>query len=204
MYRIGHGCPILYTCDLECSMSNKHDRQKQILLDAAASALGANPAIGMSALAKELGVARSSLYRYFPSKEELVRDLIVSSMTELDAAVTRACEGALSYQQVFRALIETTIPRAAMLRVYELAQDMPEDPVIRAALDKQAEEMTAVVEGAKSAREIDRGLPTRWILKHLDALIWVAWGEIEAGYLAPRQAPELVFETFWRSVTPRD
>jgi AcrR family transcriptional regulator len=47
-------------------------------------------AMSLRALAQEVGLQTASLYRYFPSKQEMLRDLMVAHMTDLLGAWERA------------------------------------------------------------------------------------------------------------------
>jgi AcrR family transcriptional regulator len=58
----------------------RHEITRDQILEAAARAFAAGGLQGtsMESIASEAGFATSSLYRYFPSKQELYRDLVVS------------------------------------------------------------------------------------------------------------------------------
>jgi AcrR family transcriptional regulator len=66
------------------------------ILDAARGYLATDgaPALSLRAIARDLGMASSALYRYFSSRDELLTRLIIDAYDSLGAAA-EACEGAI-------------------------------------------------------------------------------------------------------------
>lgn len=93
---------------------------RQRILDSAGAAFYRNgfQAIGVDTLAEQAGVSKMTLYRHFPSKD----DLIVSVLTEFD-------HGAQAfYEQV---MAKATTPRAKLLAVFTWIAGRSADPECR-------------------------------------------------------------------------
>jgi AcrR family transcriptional regulator len=67
----------------ELTQEIKREARRQLASDGARQ-------LSVRAVARELGMASSALYRYFPSRDELLTALIVDAYTELAEAVERA------------------------------------------------------------------------------------------------------------------
>lgn len=65
-------------------------RNDQVILDAARMVFVANPAAPVAAVAKQAGVGISALYRRYPSKEELLRQLCADGLRRYIAVAEQA------------------------------------------------------------------------------------------------------------------
>jgi len=65
-------------------------------------AAGGAAALSISAIAKELGVSGPALYRYFPSRDALLADLIVDAYGDLAEALDRAAPGLPALAAAYR------------------------------------------------------------------------------------------------------
>ena len=72
------------------------ERTRQAILVAAREELAANGGVGLSmrAIARQVGIVSSAVYRYFPTREALLTTMIVESYGSLAAALTAAGAGA--------------------------------------------------------------------------------------------------------------
>jgi AcrR family transcriptional regulator len=71
-----------------------HQAVREDIVEAARRQLAVDgaPALSLRAVARELGMASSAMYRYFTSREELLTALIVDAYTEMGEAAEQAAE----------------------------------------------------------------------------------------------------------------
>src|SRR5262245_22334496 len=105
------------------------DAQRGAVLRAAVELLGARGYAGCSvaAVAAQAGIATGSVYRYFPSKAELVAELFRTVVGREVAAVTAAAARPASPLRRVAAVVETFATRA--LRAPGLAHALLAEPV---------------------------------------------------------------------------
>ena len=173
---------------------------REAVLDAAAWVLAENPGASMSAVAEAAGVGRATLYRYFPSREALVRELALEAIERTDAAVAPVFEQGLNSEDSLLGMLEAIVPLGD--RYHFLATERIEDQEFAEQIRRQARETAELVEQAKKDGLFASGLPTAWIVAAIDALIWAAWDTVREGTVAPRDAASLAFKTLTRGLAP--
>lgn len=172
----------------------------EAVLDAAAAVLAANPGASMSAVAEAAGVGRATLYRHFPTREALMRELALEAIERTDAAVAPVLAEGLSSEDALLGMLEAIVPLGD--RYHFLANERIEDPEVAEETRRQTRETEEFVEQAKRDGLFDAGLPTAWIVAAIDALVWAAWDSVREGTVAPRDAASLAFKTLTRGLMP--
>jgi len=139
------------------------DTRRQGILAAAARVLAAREAAGMAEVAAAAGIARGTLYRYFPSRESLLRALEVAANEE---AGRRLAEANLDQVPVDEALARAT---RALVAVGEdfivlLRERRPPEPGFAAPL-------VALLERGREGGQIRGDLPLATLVESLLVLI---------------------------------
>ncbi len=178
-------------------------RSREAMIAAASRVLAREPASSLAEVATALGVGRTTLHRMFPTRTDLLRAIAEDALTELSRAYTEAGFGPDEPPEDVlggvRRVVEHLIPRGAallfLLRVPELADD--------ADLARRTGELDQPLHDAL-ARDVGvlrADVPSWWAVEMLLAAVYVAWEQIEAGRLAPLDAPDLVMRTWLAGVT---
>ena len=170
-------------------------------MDAAASVLASNPGAPMSAVAEAAGVGRATLYRHFPTREALVKELALEAIERTDEAVAPAFAPGLTSEESLRAMLEAIVPLGD--RFHFLAREWVEDDDVAAGERRQRRGLEEFVEHARRDGFFAAEVPTAWIVAAIDALVWAAWAAVEEGAIAPRDAATLAFDTLTRGLAPR-
>ena len=173
---------------------------REAVMDAAVSVLARNPGAPMSAVATAAGVGRATLYRHFPTREALVRELALEAIELTDAAVAPAFAQGMSSRDSLLAMLTAIVPLGD--RFHFLAREWVEDEDVAAGYRRQARELEAFVEQAKGDGLFAPEVPTAWVVAAIDALIWAAWEAVKEGTVAPRDAASLAFKTLTRGLGP--
>ncbi|MHB8695710.1 MAG: TetR/AcrR family transcriptional regulator, partial [Solirubrobacteraceae bacterium] len=77
----------------QAAMRSDAVRNVERVLEAACSVLAKNPAASMEQVAAASGVHRSTVYRRFPTRDELVEAILERALNEVSAMVTAAADG---------------------------------------------------------------------------------------------------------------
>lgn len=172
------------------------NRSRETVLQAAFTALAADPTASLAEIAAAAGVGRATLHRHFAGRDDLMRAMALRALDELDTAVEQATRDAPSHTDALRLSLHAMIPLAA--RHWFLANDdLSDDPEIAAAYEKDAAEMRMTIEGARAEGTFAADVPTPWIVASFEALLFTAWEQVRAGELTPKQASALA----WRTLT---
>jgi TetR/AcrR family transcriptional repressor of mexCD-oprJ operon len=172
------------------------ERNRELVLDHATRLLAQDPAVAMAEIAHAAGIGRATLYRHFPTREDLLTAIDERAFEETEAAfaASRLAEGTAT------AALERLV--AAVLDVgdryrFLLAEEAVD---VRAEYRRQRDErlaapLFALVERGQAAGEFSAALTPRWMLTVLGAVIVAALREIMEGRLEREQAPGVVTAT---------
>lgn len=112
------------------------------ILDAATDLFGRRgvDAVSLDVIAAEVGVAKQTLLYWFPSKDDLVQDVLVAAAQELtvviDAAVRAAADDPLDQvEAVIRAVFRPAVRRPALLGLVREVSRLPSSVGDRLAAD---------------------------------------------------------------------
>ncbi len=186
-------------------MSQSHSQRtmaRQSLLDAAGQVLARNPGAAMADIAEKAGVGRATLYRHFPTREDLIRALALESLRQTDEATRQIPVEHLSAEAVLAEIFEAIVPMGDRFRFLLNEPAALHDPEIEAACDRQRDELAELVDAMKAEGTLDRAVPTAWVVAAIDALIYAAWDAVDEGAVARRDAAALAFRTILLGLGP--
>jgi AcrR family transcriptional regulator len=172
------------------------ERNRESVLDHACRLLAENPAIGMSEIASAAGIGRATLYRHFPTREELIAAIGARAADEMEQAIAASRLDQGTTEEALHRLILALLEAGDRYR-FLLMQGIkgPTEEELRARADHLRAPVFALIERGQAAGEISPSLPPAWIVSLLGAVIITAVQEIAAGRLDPGQAPAVVTAT---------
>ncbi len=176
---------------------------REILLDAATVVFSKNPGAPLSEVASTAGVGRATLYRYFPSRDDLIRELTLESYRQTDAALAPVLARDLSGEELLLAILEAIIPLGDRYYFLLLERTYEHVPEIQALTQRDEKEWHSLFESMKSKGVIAPEVPTAWAKAAVEALIYAAWSSAHEGYIATREAPKLVYRTLMAGLGPK-
>lgn len=165
-------------------------RSRAAILDAALGLLNERPDAGVGTIAQAAGVSRQTVYAHFPSREELLSE-VVDHLTERTVAAMEA------------AAPDEGPAREALLRLLDTAEEVTgRYPVLvrqvthlttGAKEDRDRHEgvttvLCRVVRRGQASGEFDAHASAEWLVAATVALAHTASGEAAAGRLSPRGA----------------
>ncbi|MBP0001058.1 MAG: TetR/AcrR family transcriptional regulator [Cyanobacteria bacterium SID2] len=184
-------------------MSNStRNASKRALLKSAATVLARNPGSSLSDIAAQAGVGRATLYRYFPSRDELVRELALEAMEEIDRVTERVRRQNLPSQAALLAFLEEVVPLGDRFHFLVSESVAYTDPDIAAAYTRQMSELDEFVTTLKQDGVLGLDIPNAWVTSAIDALIWAAWSSVDTGYIARKDAAVFVYRTLIKGLAP--
>lgn len=159
-------------------------------------------ALTMSALAREAGVSRPTLYQHFPSTEDVLEAAVIRAVDLGQEDLAAAGEAAGSATEALVRLLEQRWSSlAAHDELHRVAADaLPPGRML--SLHHQAQESLAVlIEAGRDAGELRADLPTSWLVAVVYGLLHQAAQEVLAGRLARDEAGDVLARTVLSALT---
>ncbi|WP_405059672.1 TetR/AcrR family transcriptional regulator [Kribbella sp. NBC_01505] len=163
------------------------------VLDVAAAVLAKDPAASLGEIARAAGIGRTTLHKQFPTRHDLLVG-VASRALDISEAVVAA---APADPDPLRRAVVDLLPYGAYLTLLMAQPEVFADDAITSRTDALTAPIAAIVAGAGGVRP---GVPDWWLVRSLHALLFTAWELVQGGWLAPRDAPELVLSTFTQGV----
>ncbi len=171
-------------------------RNLELLLTTGARMLAEDPATSIAAIAAEAGVDRRTVYRRFPSREELLAAVYRARLDAIEAAIEAA---RFREAPVLEALNRYVQGIVEVNRTWPAdVSRMRSDPEIWARRQRAVEEVDRFLERAADEQFLRAGLPVRWPGAVLGSLVGLSTKELMV--LDDAQAANVIVDTFLRAV----
>ena len=183
-------------------MSQDHDdhlradarRNRRIVLDAAVTLLADRPQATMQEVADASGVGRTTVYRHFPTRQDLVDALFVQVLREGRGAVAEVVAMEGSAHDILCELGPKLIEIGDRYRFLDAHPELRERALsVRAGLD---DPLAAYLTEAQARGELRDDVPIEWMLTTLRALAVAAIVDLAAGRLGVKEAGRLLGTTY--------
>ena len=137
------------------------ERNRETILDHAARLLVDDPAVGMAEIAAAAGVGRATLYRHFPTREELVEAIGERALEETDRAIdaSRLEEGTAveAFRRLIAALFEVGDRYVFLLR--QSTSHAQTEEGVTEAMEHIGARLVSFFERGQASGEFSRTLP---------------------------------------------
>ena len=173
-------------------------RAARPLLDIAATVLVSDPAASLAEVAEAAGIGRTTLHKHYATRDDLVRAVGHRAIDLWEQAVGTVTGddggGGL------RELIAAMIPNGPQLAFLWRTPAFDHDDEIRTRWAAAEERCLAVLKQAQARGVLSASAPDWWLRQTFYALIYTAAESVQAGRLAPRDAPALVLNTYLNGI----
>lgn len=184
-------------------MIRRRDPAAERLLDAAARVFTERgPGAGMAEVAAAAGVGRATLYRYFPSRDALLRGLVEAAAAEVEQRIADADVDAVDAREGVARLCRgfmTAGARYAFLA--NLGGEPQKDPEMARRLN---DPVRRLLERGVAEGRIRSDLPIEVLFALFTGLVTQALRLLADGAAGPEQACAAVVSVFFDGVEPRD
>ncbi|MEM6484934.1 MAG: TetR/AcrR family transcriptional regulator [Pseudomonadota bacterium] len=179
-------------------------KSQAALLRAGMYLLSRNQEASLSDIAREAAVGRSTLYRLYDTKEELVKAIAIHCLQAFDEATSHiedeAESGLHAFHLMFKALFPLSVEMEFLMKVSELDE---EDPELLAIFQQQANEIRKLVEYARAEGSLSHDIPVDWVVCLVDGLFYTSWISRREMPMDHDALADLAFQTFCHGVTHR-
>lgn len=155
---------------------------------------------GMAEVANEAGLARATLYRHFPTRDDLVAAIRAQAYDDAGAAIaaSRLEEGTAS--DALLRLIEGLVAVGDHYRFLQNEAATAGAPANRKREEELGQPVLALIRRGQKSGELSADVDPRWFTRTLDALIRSALRVISEGEIKPSEAAAMIHRTTLRGL----
>lgn len=172
-------------------------RNREAVIDAALDLLARNPNASMQTIAERSGVGRTTVYRHFPTRVDLVRALFQRVVDESREVTTRVIDLEAPTADVMRALGPALIGIGLRFKYLQGLRQMGDEVITESTFDPD-DPVRLFFVAAIARGDIRAELPLQWILSMISSVTTATLLELHAGRLDAQEAGEILGETFVR------
>ncbi|MFN8150091.1 MAG: TetR/AcrR family transcriptional regulator [Solirubrobacterales bacterium] len=173
-------------------------RNREAVIDAALELLARNPTASMKTVAERSGVGRTTVYRHFPTRIDLVHALFERVVEESKTATSEVIDQDAPAADVLRALGPALIGVGQRFQYLHELRQMGNEVIAESTFDPD-DPVRLYVMAAMERGEIRGDLPLQWILTMISATASATLIEFHAGRMDAERAGEILGETFVRT-----
>jgi AcrR family transcriptional regulator len=167
---------------------------KRPLLDVVAEVLVAQPGASLAEVAAAAGISRTTLHKQYATREDLVRAVGLRAIEIWEHAVDAVADGP-GTREGLRKLLAAMIDSGPQLAFLWRNPSLDEDEELTRRYIAVERRCLAVLDRARSRGAISESVPDFWLLQTMFALVYTAAESVQAGKLAPLEAPDLALNT---------
>jgi AcrR family transcriptional regulator len=171
------------------------------VIRAAVHLLAERPEASMRDIADASGLGRTTVYRHFPRRQDLVEAIYLEVLAEARAAVDAALAQGGPALEVLRGLGPRLVAIGDRYRFLDTHPELRERAL--AGEGEADDPLPGFLRRAQAGGEVRDDLPVAWMIAALRGLAVVAMVEVGAGRVTADEAGRHVGETFAAAVAPR-
>lgn len=183
-----------------CLIMSKYESRRHKLIIASSRVLATNHGATLAEIAEQIGTARATLQRYFPKRQDLIREIALDALREIDEALDSVLQADVGPDESLQMLFELLAPAGDRYSYLVWFPDLMEFADVVEAYQHQLDRLTGYIQDLKSQDVFAPDLPTAWIVQTIDLLIWGAWYAVDSGSVARNDAASLASRTLMRGL----
>ncbi len=177
-------------------------KSQAAILKAGIELLSKNSDATLTDIAEHAGVGRTTLYRLYETKEQLIKAAAIHCLEAFDTATEHLENDAKSDLHAFHLMFKAILPLSAELEFLMGLGDLAEDdPELVAIYQQQQNEIAELVEYAKDEGSLSTEIPTLWMVNLVEGLLYSAWLTLSEEKMSHEKLADLAFHTFCHGVT---
>lgn len=173
-------------------------RNREAVVEAAVRLLAERPDASMREVAEASGLGRTTVYRHFPQRDDLVRALFARVVEESQASSARLIAEDLAPRELLLRFGHETVAIGERFRFLQTHRALGEE-AIDGSLETPGDPLYEFFEAAAARGELQPAASTEWILVMIRATIVAAVDEVFAGRMSLQEAGDRVGNTLVRA-----
>lgn len=178
-------------------------RNREVVIDAAIKVVAVEPNASMATIAEHSGLGRTTIYRHFVTRDELIKAIFERAVQEADTATSTVLARELPTRETLRELGPAIIAIPERFSFLAGARSLGGEVILKGTLDP-AQPLRRFIGEAQKRGEIDPSLPTQLVLSSINGLASGLATELHAGRIDAGRAGELLGEMLVRLLLAED
>jgi AcrR family transcriptional regulator len=180
-------------------------RNREAVLNAAIALLSKRPDAPMSEIAKASGLGRTTVYRHFPTREDLIMGLFAVVAQDARAITDGLLQARLEPAELFRELgLRAVVDIGGRYRFLDAFRDMRDRALAQAEAPEADDPMLAYLAEAQRSGRLRDDLPVSWLFAMLRGIITLGVDHMVEGHAGPEEAGRYVGETLVAALCVED
>jgi AcrR family transcriptional regulator len=180
------------------------ERNRESVLDAAVHLLADDPAAGMAEIASASGIGRATLYRHFPTREELLEALVERAFANAEDAIVAARLEEGTTAEALRRMVAGLLSLGDRYRfVFTQGVMFSKGEPDCAREERLGAPIIGLIERGQATGEFSSSLPTRWMAATVGAVIAMSIREAALGRIGGRDLAEDVTHMIMCGISAR-
>jgi AcrR family transcriptional regulator len=173
-------------------------RNREAVIDAALELLAEQPNASMATIAERSGLGRTTVYRHFPHREDLIRALFGRVVEDAENATSEVFERCTSAREALAALGPAIVGIGRRYQFLESQRQQGEEVLAESTLNPD-DPVRHYLTAAQRRGEVRTDLPIQWMLTMTSAMANGAMVEIGSGRVDDEEAGRLLGDALVRS-----
>jgi AcrR family transcriptional regulator len=187
----------------EARLRSDARRNRRTVLDAAVALLAQRPQATMQEVADASGLGRTTVYRHFPRRQDLIDALFQDVLREAAQTIENAVQGTSSPRELLCELGPRIIAIGDRYRFLDAHPELRERALAPTFEGTREDPLERYLTEAQERGEVRDDMPVGWMLTTLRGLGVVAMMEVAAGRITVEEAGKHVGETCASAFTPQ-
>jgi AcrR family transcriptional regulator len=170
------------------------------VLEVAAEVLVARPTASLAEVARAAGIGRTTLHKQYATRDDLLvavahrgLDLLHAAVADVELPPDVTDPDAVA--DTLDRLVGSFVPLGPELAFLLRQPSLDDEPEVQRRFEALEPPLAALVRRGQQAGLLRTDMPDAWFVATLYAQVYVAWEGVATGWLAPRDAPDLVVRT---------
>jgi AcrR family transcriptional regulator len=177
------------------------ERNLSRIIEAATALLAVNRGASMAEIAEASGLVRATLYRHFPTRDDLIRAMYATALDDALTAILSVDPEQGKASDAIARMVDALLVVGDRYRI--LSEERRLYPELREQEQSVGAPMIALVERGQRAGELRDDMPVRWMVAALGSLVNEALRAVGREDIDRAEAGTLVTKTFLESMRPR-
>lgn len=176
-------------------------KSNRALLDASFQVLLLNPHASLSEIASQAGVGRATLYRHFPSRDDLLTAIAVESLQLVKSAISPVMIGDLHGVTAIHKVIESLLPLADRFHFLQMVWTLVEfDQQVLKLYEEQMNVIKKMIIQGQEKGELNPELTPDWIVSVLDSMLYSASWMLANDMMSKTQIEQQLIQTLLKGI----